>query len=390
MTCRDRSRTPRRTRRYYRELLADIDPATITTRGALARLPVTRKSDLTDIQTRNPPFGGLNGWDASRLAHIYQSPGPIYEPDCERADHWRFARSLWAAGVRPGMIVHNSFSYHLTPAGMIIESGARAIGCPVIPGGIGNTELQVQAIADLRPAAYCGTPSFLKILLEKGRDTSTDISSLKIAVVGGEALPPSLREEISSLGVFVLQNYGTADVGLIAYESLAMEGMIIDEGVVLEIVRPGTGGPVPDGEVGEVVVTTFNPVYPLIRFATGDLSAVLPGQSPCGRTNRRIKGWMGRADQTTKVKGMFVHPSQVAQMVARHPEIMRGRLEVLSRDNIDDMTLRCEVEIEDDALAAAIALTIQSVCKVRGQVALIGPGELPNDGKVIVDLRSYT
>ena len=229
------------------------------------------------------------------------------------------------------MVVHNTFSYHLTPAGMIIESGARAIGCPVIPGGVGNTELQVQAIADLRPAAYCGTPSFLRILLEKGRELGADMSSLKVAVVGGEALPPSLRKEINDLGVFVLQNYGTADLGLIAYESRAMEGMIVDEGVVLEIVRPGTGDPVADGEVGEVVVTTFNPVYPLIRFATGDLSAVLAGQSPCGRTNMRIKGWMGRADQTTKVKGMFVHPSQVAQVAARHPEIVKARLEVESR-----------------------------------------------------------
>jgi phenylacetate-CoA ligase len=375
---------------YYRELLADIDPASITTRETLARLPITRKSDLKEIQAQAPPFGGLNGWDLGRLAHVYQSPGPIYEPDTDGPDNWRFARSLWAAGVRPGMLVHNTFSYHLTPAGMIIESGARAIGCPVIPAGVGNTELQVQAIADLRPAAYCGTPSFLKILLEKGRQSETDLSSLKIAIVGGEALPPSLRQEIKDLGVFVLQNYGTADLGLIAYESRAVEGMIIDEGVVLEIVRPGTGDPVPDGEVGEVVVTAFNPVYPLIRFATGDLSAVLPGQSPCGRTNMRIKGWMGRADQTTKVRGMFVHPSQVAQVLARHPEIVRARLEVSSRENVDEMTLRCEVGVADDALAATIALTIQSVCKVRGQVALIRPGELPNDGKVIVDLRSYT
>jgi phenylacetate-CoA ligase len=374
---------------YYRKLLADVDPASITTRKALARLPITRKSDLTEIQAKAPPFGGLNGWDPGRLAHVYQSPGPIYEPDADHPDNWRFARSLWAAGVRPGMLVHNTFSYHLTPAGMIIESGARAIGCPVIPAGVGNTELQVQAIADLRPGVYCGTPSFLKTLLERGRQFETDLSSLKLAVVGGEALPPSLRQEINGLGVFVLQNYGTADLGLIAYESRAIEGMIIDEGLVLEIVRPGSGNPVPDGEVGEVVVTTFNPVYPLIRFATGDLSAVLPGQSPCGRTNMRIKGWMGRADQTTKVKGMFVHPSQVAQVVMRHPEIVRARLEVSSRENIDEMTLRCEVGGLDDALAAAIALTMQSVCKVRGHVALIRPGELPNDGKVIVDLRSY-
>jgi phenylacetate-CoA ligase len=374
---------------YYREILADVDPTAITTREALARLPITRKSDLRNIQTQHPPFGGLNGWDIGQFAHVYQSPGPIYEPDSDRSDHWRFARSLWAAGVRPGMVVHNTFSYHLTPAGMIIESGARAIGCPVIPGGVGNTEMQVQAIADLRPAAYCGTPSFLKILLEKGRELGADMSSLKVAVVGGEALPPSLRKEINDRGVFVLQNYGTADLGLVAYESRAMEGMIVDEGVALEIVRPGTGDTVADGEVGEVVVTTFNPVYPLIRFATGDLSAALTGQSPCGRTNSRIRGWMGRADQTTKVKGMFVHPSQVAQVAARHPEIVKARLEVESHDNIDEMTLRCEVSAGDTTLAPAIALTLQSICKVRGRVALATPGELPNDGKVIADLRSY-
>jgi phenylacetate-CoA ligase len=374
---------------YYRELLSAVDPAAITTREALAQLPVTRKSDLEDIQARCRPFGGLNGWGIDRLAHIYQSPGSIYEPDGDLADHWRFARSLWAAGVRPGMIVHNSFSYHLTPAGMIIESGARAIGCPVIPAGVGNTELQVQAIADLRPAAYCGTPSFLKILLEKARESGADMSSLRLAVVGAEALPPSLRKEINDLGVFALQNYGTADLGLVAYESRAMEGMIVDEGVALEIVRPGTGEPVADGEVGEVVVTTFNPVYPLIRFATGDLSAVLAGPSPCGRTNMRIKGWMGRADQTTKVKGMFVHPQQVAQVVARHPGILKARLEVESRDNVDEMTLRCEVRDGNEALAAEVAATVQSVCKVRGRVAFVRPGELPNDGKVIADLRSY-
>jgi phenylacetate-CoA ligase len=374
---------------YYRELLGNVDPASVTTREAFARLPVTRKSDLNEIQTKNPPFGGLNAWDLGRFAHVYQSPGPIYEPDSDQADHWRFARSLWAAGVRPGMLVHNTFSYHLTPAGMIIESGARAIGCPVIPGGVGNTELQVRAIAALRPNVYCGTPSFLKILLEKGHESGVDISSLKVAVVGGEALPPSLRNDINDLGVFVLQNYGTADLGLIAYESRAMEGMIVDDGVVLEIVRPGTGDPLPDGEVGEVVVTTFDPVYPLIRFATGDLSAVLPGQSPCGRTNMRIEGWMGRADQTTKVKGMFVHPSQVAQVVARHPEVLKARLEVESHDNVDEMTLYCEVSAGDTVFAAAIAATVQSVCKVRGRVKLMVPGELPNDGKVIADLRSY-
>jgi phenylacetate-CoA ligase len=374
---------------YYCDILSNVEPAAIASRTALAQLPVTRKTDLKDIQALQRPFGGLNGWEPGRLAHIYQSPGPVYEPDAEIADYWRFARSLWAAGVRPGTIVHNTFSYHLTPAGMIIESGARAIGCPVIPGGTGNTELQVQAIADLRPAAYCGTPSFLRILLEKGHEIGADLSSLKLAVVGGEALPPSLRAAINDFGVFVLQNYGTADLGLIAYESRAMEGMIIDEGVLVEIVRPGTGDLVADGEVGEVVVTSFNPVYPLIRFATGDLSAVLSGLSPCGRTNMRIKGWMGRADQTTKVKGMFVHPSQIAQVAARHPEILKARLDVESHDNVDEMTLRCEVGIGHEALAAEIAATLQSVCKVRGRVTFARPGELPNDGKVIADLRSY-
>ncbi|MBV9249621.1 MAG: AMP-binding protein [Acetobacteraceae bacterium] len=374
---------------YYQALLSSVDPAAIDSRAALAQLPVTRKSELKDIQARRYPFGGLNGWDIGKVAHIYQSPGPIYEPDSDGVDYWRFARSLWAAGVRPGMIVHNTFSYHLTPAGMIIESGARVIGCPVIPAGVGNTELQVQAIADIRPEVYCGTPSFLKILLEKGRESGADTASLKLALVGGEALPPSLRKEINQLGVFVLQSYGTADLGLIAYESRAMEGLIIDEGALVEIVRPGTGEPLPDGEVGEVVVTIFNPVYPLIRFATGDLSAVMVGASPCGRTNMRIKGWMGRADQTTKVKGMFVHPSQIAQVTARHPEILKARLEVESHDNLDEMTLRCEVNIADEALAAAVGATLQSVCKLRGRVTLARPGELPNDGKVIADLRSY-
>ncbi|HYM30000.1 MAG TPA: AMP-binding protein [Candidatus Cybelea sp.] len=373
---------------YYREVLANVDAAAITTPKALAALPVTRKSELKDAQAKRRPFGGLEAWPVTRLAHVFQSPGPIYEPDSGVADHWRFARPLWAAGLRPGMLVHNTFSYHLTPAGMIVETGAHALNCPVFPAGIGNTELQLQAIADLRPACYCGTPSFLKILLEKGREAGVDTSCFKLAVVGGEALPPSLRAEINAAGVFVLQNYGTADLGLIAYESRAMEGMIVDEGVVLEIVRPGTGDPVSEGDVGEVVVTTFNPVYPLIRFATGDLSAVMAGASPCGRTNMRIKGWMGRADQTTKVKGMFVHPSQVAQVTARHPEIVKARLEVTSRDNIDEMTLRCEVK-DSSADAGAIAATVQAVCKLRGQVTFVRPGELPNDGKVIADLRTY-
>ena len=387
----DRSRTPRRTRPITASFCPTIDPAAITTRAALAQLPVTRKSDLKDIQAQHPPFGGLNGWGIDRLAHIYQSPGPIYEPDGDVPDHWRFARSLWAAGVRPGMIVHNSFSYHLTPAGMIIESGARAIGCPVIPAGVGNTELQVQAIADLRPAAYCGTPSFLKILLEKARE------SRRRHVFAEDWRSSALKHcrrrcgrRSTTCGVFALQNYGTADLGLVAYESRAMEGMIVDEGVALEIVRPGTGEPVTDGEVGEVVVTTFNPVYPLIRFATGDLSAVLAGPSPCGRTNMRIKGWMGRADQTTKVKGMFVHPQQVAQVAARHPGDPEGspRSGKSRQCRRDDASLRGQWMAMRRLPPKSPRRCSRSA---RSAVAsrLSDPGELPNDGKVIADLRSY-
>ena len=374
---------------YYAEVLADIDPEAVTGREALAGLPITRKSDLLARQKAAPPFGGLNGVPVEKVAHIFQSPGPIYEPDWDVKDYWRFGRCFWAVGIRPGDIIHNTFAYHLTPAGMMMESGARAIGCPVIPAGVGNTELQVEAIAHLRPTAYVGTPSFLRILLDRAAEAGVDSSSLTKASVGGEALPPSLREEISNRGVFVLQSYGTADLGLIAYESAAMEGMIVDEGVIVEIVRPGTGDPVSEGEVGEVVVTALNPVYPLVRFATGDLSAVLPGQSPCGRTNMRIKGWMGRADQTTKVKGMFIHPAQIDQVIKRHDAILRARLVVDSVDNTDVMTLKCEVEGGSEALAADIAATIQSVCKVRGRVEFVAPGELPNDGKVIDDIRSY-
>ncbi|MCW5752894.1 MAG: AMP-binding protein [Alphaproteobacteria bacterium] len=375
--------------KHYARLFRRVDPAAIDGREALAALPVTRKSELKALQAAAPPFGGLAALDLSLMAHVYQSPGPLYEPDGALRDYWRFARSMWAAGVRPGMLVHNTFSYHLTPAGMMVESGARAIGCPVFPGGVGNTELQVQAMAQLRPRAYGGTPSFLKILLDKAKEMKLRARSLERAIVGGEALPPSLRKELSGHGLLVLQNYGTADLGLIAYESPALEGLIVDEGVIVEIVRPGTGEPVPDGEVGEVVVTSFNPVHPLIRFATGDLSAVLAGTSPCGRTNMRIKGWMGRADQTTKIKGMFVHPAQLADVAQRHREVLKARLEVTSRNNLDAMTLRCEVAEAGPALAAKIAETLQAVCKLRGEVELVRPGSLPNDGKVIADLRKY-
>lgn len=374
---------------YYRELLRDVDPAAVSSRKALAALPVTRKSDLAARQKAAPPLGGLEGVPLGELDHIFQSPGPLYEPAGRGKDVWRFARALWAAGVRPGQLVHNSFAYHLTPAGMLVESAAHAIGCPVFPGGTGNTELQLQAIAHLRPAAYAGTPSFLKILLEKGKETGLATASLKTALVGGEALPPSLRGEINGHGVFVLQSYGTADLGLIAYESRAMEGLIVDEGVLVEIVRPGTGEPVREGEVGEVVVTVLNPDYPLVRLATGDLSAVLPGPSPCGRTNMRIRGWMGRADQTTKVRGMFVRPEQIAEIVGRHREVLKARLTVSRAGEQDAMTLAIEARTPSAELAAAVRETMQAVLKLRGEVEADIPGSLPNDGKVIDDIRKY-
>ena len=374
---------------YLTERLSEVAPEEVRNREALAELPVTRKSDLSKRQQADAPFGGLIGVPVTELKHIFMSPGPLYEPDGYDKDYWRFGRALWAAGVRPGEIVHNTFSYHLTPAGMLVETAAHAVGCPVFPAGIGNTELQVQAIADIRPSVYCGTPSFLRILVEKGDELGHDTSSLKKGLVGGEALTPSLRELLSGRGIEVSNTYGTADLGLIAYESSARQGMVIDEGIIVEIVEPGGTRPVPEGEVGEVVVTTLNPVYPLLRFATGDLSAVLPGPSPCGRTNMRIKGWMGRADQSTKVKGMFVHPSNVAEVVGRHPEISKARLVVDSVDNVDVMTLRVAVGTAGDDLKQAIAGTIQAVLKLRGQVEFVEAADLPDDGKIIDDVRSY-
>ncbi|WP_420405436.1 phenylacetate--CoA ligase family protein [Nisaea sp.] len=374
---------------YYAALLADTDPGAVTDRKALAALPVTRKGELLELQKKNPPLGGLNAVAPNALGRLYMSPGPIYDAEGLEGDPWRFARTLFAAGFRKGDIVHNCFSYHLTPAGMMVDSAARAIGCAVFPGGVGNTEMQVQAAADLKPSGYAGTPSFLKIILEKAREMGVDVSSLKKGLVGGEALPPSLREELSELGCDVLQCYGTADLGLVAYESPALEGMILDEGVIVEIVRPGTGDPVPEGDVGEIVVTTLNPNYPLIRFGTGDMSAVLAGTSPCGRTNQRIKGWMGRADQTTKIKGMFVHPGQVAEVVKRHPELRKARLVVTGRTGDDVMTLHCESTSRDDTLAKAVAASLQAVTKLRGTIELVSEGSLANDGKVIEDARSY-
>ena len=370
-------------------LLEGVDLDAVTDRDALATLPVIRKSELMALQADSPPFGGLVPGAAEDYANVFASPGPIFEPAPRRTDPFRLARALHAAGVRKGDLVHNTFSYHFTPAGAMLEGGARAIGCTVFPAGVGQTELQVQVIARLRPNTYIGTPSFLNILLDKAAELGEDVSSIRKGLVSGEALPPSLRASIGERGVSVLQCYATADVGLIAYESPALEGMILDEGAIVEIVRPGTGDPVADGEVGEVVVTPLNPDYPLVRFATGDLSAVMPGTSPCGRTNTRIRGWMGRADQTTKVRGMFVHPSQVAEVVRRHPEIVRARLVVTSVDNQDVMTLRCESEAGGSTIASAVATTVRDVCKLRGAVEVVEPGTLANDGKVIEDARTY-
>lgn len=370
--------------------LADVDPAAVTTREALAQLPVTRKSDLLELQKAARPFGGLaaTGWGA--IARVFASPGPIYEPEGRAADWWRLARPLFAAGFRAGDLVHNCFSYHLTPAGSMLETGAHALGCSVFPGGTGQTEQQVQALSELGADGYVGTPSFLRIILEKADEQGIALPRLRKALVSGEAFPLSLRDALAAREINAFQVYATADLGTIAYESPAREGLIVDEGVLLEIVRPGTGDPLPEGEVGEVVVTSlFNIDYPLIRFGTGDLSAVLPGQSPCGRTNIRIRGWLGRADQTTKVKGMFVHPSQVATILRRHPEIARARLVVDNKEGVDRMTLHIEPAPATHPVAAAIVASIRDVTKLRGDVMLRRLGELPNDGKVIEDARRY-
>lgn len=372
---------------YFGRLFAEIDPDTVDSRAALAALPVTRKSDLTDLQEVHAPFGGLIATPIAGLFRVFASPGPIYDPEGRGTDWWRIARALFAAGFRKGDLMHNCFSYHFTPGGVMFETAAHALGCPVFPAGIGNTELQARAVADLKPAGYAGTPSFLKLILEKAKDMGLDHSSLTKACVSGEALPPSLRGALKDLGVDVVQAYASADLGLIAYESRARDGLIVDEGVIVEVVRPGTGDPVPEGEVGEVVVTSFNHDYPLIRFATGDLSAVLPGQSPCGRSNMRLKGWMGRADQTTKIKGMFVHPRQVADVAGRHPDVLRARLVVEKPAEADVMTLHVESAASGDALAAALRDTLQAVCKLKGAVVFHPPGSLPNDGKVIDDKR---
>jgi phenylacetate-CoA ligase len=374
----------------FAKSLAGMDPRAVTSREALAQLPVIRKGELLDLQRGAPPFGGLAASGYGEIARVFASPGPIYEPEGRAPDWWRLARALYAAGFRRGDLVHNCFSYHFTPAGSMLETGAHALGCAVFPGGTGQTEQQVQAIADLAPAGYVGTPSFLRIILDKADEIGIPLPSLTKALVSGEAFPPSLRDALIARGIHGFQAYATADLGCIAYETPAREGLVVDEGVLVEIVRPGTGDPVPDGEVGEVVVTTLaNADYPLIRFGTGDLSAVLPGRSPCGRTNVRIRGWMGRADQTTKVKGLFVHPAQVAAIVARHAEIARARLVVDNPDQNDRMTLHVEPRAGRTAPVEAIVASIRDVTKLRGEVRVRGAGELPNDGKVIDDVRTY-
>ncbi|HQR56387.1 MAG TPA: AMP-binding protein [Burkholderiaceae bacterium] len=371
----------------WRQHLGAVDPAEIATRAALARLPVLRKSELPARQKAAPPFGGFVAEPVERFGRLFTSPGPIYEPEGRHEDAWRAARGLYAAGMRAGHVVLNTFSYHLTPGGFILDGGARAVGCAVIPAGPGNTEQQLDLIEHLRPSAYIGTPDFLKILLDAAAAAQRDVSSLKRAVVSGAAFPPSLQAEIKARGIDAYQLYATADLGVVAYETIAREGMVVNEDVLVEIVRPGTGEPVPDGEVGEVVVTSFDPHHPWIRLALGDLSAILPGTSPCGRTNARIRGWMGRADQTTKVKGMFVRPEQIADIGRRHPGVGRLRLVVVRAGESDAMILKVESAAQEPALGERIQESLRTVTKLGGKVELVAPGSLPNDGKVIDDTR---
>ncbi len=378
------------------EWLKDVVPSGVNSRASLAKLPVVRKYELLARQQASRAAGGsvFGGFSTlgfgKAMPRVFASPGTIYEPEGTRADYWRMARAMFAAGFRPGELIHNCFSYHFTPAGSMMETGAHALGCTVFPGGTGQTEQQVSAMTELQPAGYIGTPSFLKIILEKAAEMGVSLPSVRKALVSGEAFPPSLRDWMTAHGVDAYQCYATADVGLIAYETAAREGLVLDEGVIVEIVRPGTGDPVPEGEVGELVITTLNPDYPLIRFGTGDLSAILPGMCPTGRTGQRIKGWMGRADQTTKIRGMFVHPGQVAEIVKRFPELSKARLVVTGEMANDQMALHVETaHLMDDGLKSRVNEAVRDVTKLRGDVHLVAPGSLANDGKVIEDARSY-
>lgn len=369
--------------------LSKIDPTVVTSREALAYLPVLRKADLMEAQKAEPPFGGFVAAQPGGYGRVFMSPGPIWEVQGTGADPWNGSRALFAAGFRRGDVVHNAFSYHLTPGGYVLDAGAQALGCAVFPAGVGNTEAQLEAIATLRPTGYTGTPDYLKVLLDKAAEAGSDASSIKRGLVSGGALFPSLRQEYADRGVSILQCYATADIGVIAYESSAMEGLIVNENLIVEIVRPGTKDPVPDGEVGEVVVTNFNSVYPLIRFGTGDLSAIMPGESPCGRTNIRIKGWMGRADQRTKIKGMFVDPNHVDQLVKRFPEVSKARLVVTRRDEQDVMTLRVESSETSQAFSEKLSDTLRDLTKLKGEIEFAESGSLPNDGRIISDERDY-
>ncbi|WP_284213747.1 phenylacetate--CoA ligase family protein [Comamonas jiangduensis] len=378
----------------FAHILAGVDATQIHNRAALAQLPVTRKYELLaqqQAQRASTPFGGFNTQVfGPQMPRVFASPGTIYEPEGARPDYWRMARAIYAAGFRAGELVHNCFSYHFVPAGSMMETGAHAIGCTVFPGGTGQTEQQVQAMAELRPAGYIGTPSFLKLIVEKAQSLGVALPSVRKALVSGEAFPPSLRDWLRTRGIEGYQCYATADLGLIAYETEAREGLVLDEGVIVEIVRPGTGDPVPEGEVGELVITSLNPDYPLIRFGTGDLSAILPGTCPTGRTNQRIKGWMGRADQTTKVRGMFVHPGQVSEVAKRFPQVGKARLVVSGEMASDTMTLLVESAETSEGLAQLISEAVRDVTKLRADIQLVAPGSLPNDGKVIEDARSYS
>ena len=378
----------------FAQILQGVDAASINSRAALAQLPVTRKYELLaqqQAQRAHSPFGGFNTQPfGPHMPRVFASPGTIYEPEGTRPDYWRMARAIYAAGFRAGELIHNCFSYHFVPAGSMMETGAHAIGCTVFPGGTGQTEQQVQAMAELRPAGYIGTPSFLKLIVEKAQSLGVPLPSVRKALVSGEAFPPSLRDWLRDQGIEGYQCYATADLGLIAYETSAREGLVVDENVIVEIVRPGTGEPVPEGEVGELVITTLNPDYPLIRFGTGDLSAILPGTCPTGRTNVRIKGWMGRADQTTKVRGMFVHPGQVSEVVKRFPQVGKARLVVTGAMASDVMTLMAESQETSEGLAQLIGEAVRDITKLRAEIQLVAPGSLPNDGKVIEDARSYS
>ena len=371
----------------YAERFKGTDPASVTSRAALARLPVLRKSELPALHKSVPPFGGFVTGPLGSFGRLFTSPGPIFEPEPVHADPWHGARALFAAGFRPGDVVLNTFSYHLTPGGFIFDASARALGCAVIPAGPGNTDTQFELIEAYRPVGYSGTPDFLKILLDAAASSGRDVSSIKRALVSGAAFPKSLQDEIKSRGVDAYQAFGTADLGMIAFETPAREGMVVNEDLIFEIVKPGTGEPVTEGDVGEIVVTSLDPHHPWIRLALGDLTAALPGKSPCGRTNMRIKGWMGRADQTTKVKGMFVRPEQVAEIGRRHPELGRLRLVVTRADESDTMTLKAECAGSSDALRDQVIATLRAVAKLGGQVELVARGSLPNDGKVIADER---